>query len=551
MGAADTPKSTAPSVLVLNASIDAAAGLLDEDKPEAALALLEPFRGRPLPPDLEERWLNHYARAAVRVGILRYQAGDYSGGATLLARAVEMRPDSLTIRANAGAFAYNACQYDLTVKYLGNLPRDLSELNGEHLQQQYRAAVIHSAAILESVPRERYRQELRDYLLLLLDQGIVRRSPGRSPGHKIRIGYLAGLFGVRNTNALLPAIFENHDRSRFAIYAYSTGDRNVDPVIRDRIRCTVDHWCDLTSMDDDSAIEQMLSDQLDILIDVDGACGPRIAVVAAHPAAVVGGWWHAIETCGIKIYDFVLSDDVLITPEERAEWCEEIVYVPGCFTLWRPVDLPSRFGGEQPPCIRNGYVTFGCYGNPARITGVLAAAWAEILAAYPGSRLVLRYGDLELRQLRARCEALLSEAGVDLSRVDMIGYTPLEELLASYDGIDLCLDTYPAQAANTLLDAMMQGVPTIVCSGDAPRSRMGPTLLRATGQTELVAYSLEEYSRKAIELARSPERLAMYRRELRPAVERSCLMHPELWMRGVEEALADVVERLPAGASRG
>ena len=45
---------------------------------------------------------------------------------------------------------------------------------------------------------------------------------------------------------------------------------------------------------------------------------------------------------------------------------------------------------EGLPALRNGYVTYGCFNNPSKITPDLVESWSMILERVPDSRLILK-----------------------------------------------------------------------------------------------------------------------------------------------------------------
>ena len=66
--------------------------------------------------------------------------------------------------------------------------------------------------------------------------------------------------------------------------------------------------------------------------------------------------------------------------------------------IWSLGELmsPSRPAADRPdptptPALKNGYVTFGSFNNPAKLNEMTVAAWSLILRARPRDRLVLKY----------------------------------------------------------------------------------------------------------------------------------------------------------------
>jgi predicted O-linked N-acetylglucosamine transferase (SPINDLY family) len=121
---------------------------------------------------------------------------------------------------------------------------------------------------------------------------------------------------------------------------------------------------------------------------------------------------------------------------------EELVRLPGCFLCYTPpADAPLV---APLPALGRGFVTFGSFNALAKITDEVLALWARVLAAVPGSRLVLKNKPFACAQARALWMARLGALGVDAWRVDLLplAHTNAEHL-AQYALLDVSLDPFP------------------------------------------------------------------------------------------------------------
>ena len=82
---------------------------------------------------------------------------------------------------------------------------------------------------------------------------------------------------------------------------------------------------------------------------------------------------------------------------------------------------------------------------------------------------------------------------------------------------DLFLDNHPYNAGSTASDSLWMGLPILTLSGRCFVSRMGGSILTAAGVPELITYSMPDYEKKAIFLARNPAE----QQELRDRVSRA------------------------------
>jgi predicted O-linked N-acetylglucosamine transferase (SPINDLY family) len=105
------------------------------------------------------------------------------------------------------------------------------------------------------------------------------------------------------------------------------------------------------------------------------------------------------------------------------------------------------------------------------------------------------------RNLRQAAAAL----GVGSKRLVFASHVArTDEYLARLSLADLFLDTLPYNAHTTAGDALLAGVPVLTCRGGAFAGRVGASLLRALGLEATVSGDLEEYERRALQLATSP-----------------------------------------------
>ena len=159
----------------------------------------------------------------------------------------------------------------------------------------------------------------------------------------------------------------------------------------------------------------------------------------------------------------------------------------------------------------------------------IARLWAKILAAVPGSRLVLAGEDPDL------IAHAFEDTDVSPDRLEVGKRASIRGYLARYGEIDVALDPFPYHGTTTTCDALWMGVPVVTLAGGAHVSRVGVSLLDAVGLGELVAESEDEYVRLAVELANDVPRLAGLRRGLRERMAASPLCDGRRLARALED----------------
>ncbi len=286
----------------------------------------------------------------------------------------------------------------------------------------------------------------------------------------------------------------------------------------------------------------MRRDRVEVLVDLAEHTGNRLGVFARRPAPVQMTWLGYPATTGLDAIGYQLTDAVA-DPEggERAD-TEELVRLPGCFCCFLP-------RADAPPvapalCLANGFVTFGSTHKLAKLNDDVLDAWARVLDAAPGSRLLVYRDSLRGRAAEALRERLEAR-GLGGDRVEL-RCEAAGGHLAVYGEVDVLLDCWPWGGHATACEALWQGVPTLTLRGDRHAGRMVASVLGCVGLGEWVAGTTEEFVARAAEKASDRVALGMLRGRLRERVRRSPLCDGAAFTRGLERAYLSLLGRRDA-----
>jgi predicted O-linked N-acetylglucosamine transferase (SPINDLY family) len=103
------------------------------------------------------------------------------------------------------------------------------------------------------------------------------------------------------------------------------------------------------------------------------------------------------------------------------------------------------------------------------------------------------------------------------------GTASLEKHLASYNGIDIALDTFPYNGTTTTCEALWMGIPVVTLKGNSHPGRVGYSLLTQAGLGSLAATTVDEYITTAGRLAADTAELSRLRSNLRGMLRSSSL----------------------------
>ena len=325
----------------------------------------------------------------------------------------------------------------------------------------------------------------------------------------LRIGYLSADFRSHAMGLLLEGLFEAHDPNQACTYAY--GISPIQDELTKHYRSTADVFRDLHPLSDNSAVDQIRKDALDVLIDLTGLTTfSRPALACARPAPIVLNYLGFPGSQSNYYVDGVIADDQLIPIEHETHYHERVVRLPHAFaSRWRqPMGDISRRSYGLP----DEAFVFCCFNRSDKINASTFSSWMTILDAIPGSLLWLAIKPEALQRLKGQAE----KSGVNSERLVAAPYQkPVERFIAAMACADLFLDTAGFNAGAIGVLALNAGLPLLTITGDRFCSRMGASLCHAVGQTELVTTSHAAYQQKAIELATTPGAIDQIKTQLR------------------------------------
>ena len=311
----------------------------------------------------------------------------------------------------------------------------------------------------------------------LADAAPHTNSP--EPERRLRIGYVSGDFREHSVALFIEPVLAGHDREKFEVFCYA--NQVGSDAMTARLRSHVQHWREVASMTDDALADRIRRDGIDILVDLSGhTARHRLLVFARKPAPIQVSMVGYMHTTGLSAMDYRITDEGLDPTGTSEQFSTErlVRLAAGAAAFQPPAQCPPV---NNLPAQKNGYVTFGSFNNLAKVTPEAVAAWAEILAVVPNSRLLLvgREGN--------PVHTALLDHGIALERLEMIPRQPLADYLRLHHRVDILLDSFPYNGGTTSLIALWMGVPFVTLAGSDTTSRTGANYLRPLGLSRLIA----------------------------------------------------------------
>jgi len=352
---------------------------------------------------------------------------------------------------------------------------------------------------------------------------------------KIHVGYISPDFRQHALANFFPPLFGDFDRDNFSVTCYATGRKDF---VTERLKNFPVTWRNLTGKEPLDAAQIINADNVDILVDLSGHSQDSCLPILAHkPAPIQICALGYTASTGLAAVDYFLSDDICSV--NNGAFTEKILRLNPCHLCFAPglIRQPPDVD-TQPPFMRNGHITFGCFNNFAKVTDDLLYLWRAILDAVNNSRLILKGKIFSLDDGISIVRDRLRKLSFPIERVEFRPYSP--DYLEQYNDVDIALDTFPYVGGTTTCEALYMGVPVVTLRGKSHGSRLGASILNAADINELVAHNPMDYVSKAIQLARRKELLAAYRANLRPHLKSSALMNSNHYIRQLENIFRDL-----------
>ncbi|HXS40395.1 MAG TPA: tetratricopeptide repeat protein [Stellaceae bacterium] len=363
-----------------------------------------------------------------------------------------------------------------------------------------------------------------------------RFANSRDPERRLKLAFLSPDFRYHAVSFFFQPLLAHLDRGAVEIFCYAEIE-DPDPVTA-YLQSLGGSWRWSHKLDDRALAAQLRADGIDIAIDLAGHTGGnRLRALALKPAPVLATWLGYPATTGLAAIDWRITDARADPPGQEAFHSERLLRLPEsflCFAAYMtqvPEPAPS-------PASRSGQVTFGSFNNPQKLSPSAARAWARILAAVPGSRLILKALAFTEPEQRQKFLDRLAAYGIPPERVALrLPQPAMPDHLGSYAEIDIALDPFPYNGTTTTCEAMWMGVPVITLIGAHHAGRVGFDLLSQLGLEELAAPDIDAYVETAVALAGDRARLERWRGELRERMRASPLCDAPRFARDFESGL--------------
>tara|TARA_Y100000741_G_scaffold193659_1_gene147338 strand:+ start:1689 stop:3392 length:1704 start_codon:yes stop_codon:yes gene_type:complete len=329
---------------------------------------------------------------------------------------------------------------------------------------------------------------------------------------KIKLGFVSGnLCNNHSVTYFLKKTFKYINRKNFEIHIFSFGNQKSSKIIDD-IKDNIDFDFDISNLQNQKVIDLIQSKKINILIDLMGVTdADRIEIFNNRVCPIQISWLGYCNTIGFDTIDHIIADKNLIKDDEKKYYLENILELPSIWNAHSGFDFERNF--NEAPFIRNGYITFGSFGNFRKISDEVVEAWSNILKSLDNSKLILKSSE--------NCESTVlidkfKNNGLEkrIKIYDRSQFSSLEDHLNLYKKLDIALDTFPYNGVTTTFEALWMGVPVIGIKGYNFNSRCGESILKNANLNSFIASDKQNYVDKALYFSKNINLLEEVRKKL-------------------------------------
>ncbi len=366
--------------------------------------------------------------------------------------------------------------------------------------------------------RELYRQRaaIMETAMRIVGTQLDHKFGTRPRRDRLRIGILADHYGQQTeTFATLP-VYRHLDRKKFEVWLFALRQTNH----------SLEQYC-VRHADQFAVLPAGVGPQLQMLRGADldliligtntTAVTNDTTVLALHRLARIQvASVCSCSTTGMRNVDYYLSGRLSEPQDAQAHYTEKLVVVDGpahCYDFGdEPPPLPTETMNRAVLGIADETIVFVSGANFYKILPELEETWMKILAAVPGSRLMLYPFNANwssaypVDAFLERLNAAVVRHGLDLGRLLVLRAAPNRaDVLGRLRLGDVYLDSFPFGGATSLLDPLEAGLPVVAMEGEPFRARVGSALLRDIDLDELVVRDRDSYIAVAVRLASDKE----------------------------------------------
>ena len=354
--------------------------------------------------------------------------------------------------------------------------------------------------------------------------------------NKLNIGFVSSDFQKHPVGLFMLDLFKCLKNKDLNLYAYLNKPINKEDEYSSLIKKNLDKYYNIDSLKDSEIIDLIIKDKIDILIDMNGiTSGNKLTIFVNKPAPIQVTWAGFLHSTGLKEIDYIIGDPYVTPLENKDHFVEKIWQLPKIWCHLSSSDI-KNINTEPTPALKNNYITFGSFNNLHKMNELVIGTWSKILNSVPNSVLFLKTGQLESYLFKNKIIKQFLKNGVFQNRLILDESSKREELLSSYNKVDIALDSFPYNGGTTSFETAWMCVPLLTIEGEKFISRCGLSINKNLGLEDWIAKNPEDYINKAVTFSKDFSKLDLIRSQLRNNSRKSILFNSEEFSNNLSDA---------------
>lgn len=370
----------------------------------------------------------------------------------------------------------------------------------------------------EDYDMEHYKNDLKKYATQTIYSKSYLKKKNffiKNFNKKIKVGFVSHFFSSFITKNYLWPIFDSLDTNVFEIFIFSDdgSDYNKENLDWHQFR-NKKYFHDTSKYDYKEYIDYVSKFNLDIIFECNGHTHRSRFGELSNRLANKQGTLHNINgPSGFDFIDFIPVRSTTDLSEIKSLFSEK-------FIKFENFNSPNfhdyKLGEKDPPCKKNGFVTFGYFGAMHKVTKKIFLTWAKILRNNRESKFFLKNSAIQNPKVKNFIISELNNLGISTNRIILEGLSSWNEYLECYNKIDISFTTYPHNGGSTFMDSLLMGVPIFILNGNSRlASQLGKYHLLKMNLKELIVNSYEEYEIKYSNLSANHLKILDYKKNLK------------------------------------
>ena len=354
--------------------------------------------------------------------------------------------------------------------------------------------------------------------------------------NKLRVGFVSSDLKNHPIGYFLFETIKYLKGMNLELVSYSNLIKNDEDSLTYELKKFFSRWNEVKSMSDLELTNLIREDKINVLIDLSGhSAKSRLPIFINKPAPLQITWAGYLDTTGLKEIDYIIADPFVLDKEQENFFVEKVWRMPDIWNSFSKPNYNIKVG--ELPAINNRFITFGSFNHLNKINNSVIKLWSTLLKKIPKSKLFLKYSNLNIDFYKNSIIDKFYNCGINKDQLILEGASPREDLLKTYNKIDISLDPFPYSGGTTNFESVWMGVPILTLKGKKFISKCGESINHNLGMGDWIAKNSDDFISKAIIICSDYKKLSDLRANLRHRALNSPLFDSNKFAKNFHDAL--------------